>query len=103
MAGSRLELQAKLEQILGSTNVYFQPPPSVKLKFPCIVYKKTGQDEVFADDILYSNMRKYSVTVIDPNPDSAIPDRLQRELRYCSFSTNYPADNLNHDVYTLYF
>ena len=103
MAGSRIALQEKLETILGSTNVYFQPPASIRLKFPCIVYTKTGQDEAFADDILYSCMRKYSVTVIDADPDSTLPARLQQSLRYCSFSSSFPADNLYHNVYTLYF
>jgi len=32
--GTRLELQNLLENILGSRNVYFQPPENLKLNYP---------------------------------------------------------------------
>lgn len=35
---SRLDLQTFLEELLESKNVYFQPPESVKMKYPAIVY-----------------------------------------------------------------
>ena len=102
MAGNRAELQLKLEEVLGSENVYFQPPATIKLVYPCIIYKRDEHKEFFADDRLYMGMKRYSVTIIDKNPDSPIPDRLMG-LRYCSFSASFRTDNLNHDVYSLYF
>ena len=35
----RLDLQKLLVELLGSDNVYFQPPPSVQMNYPAIVYK----------------------------------------------------------------
>ena len=37
--GTRIELQLKLEEILGSRHVYFQPPASIKMTYPAIVYE----------------------------------------------------------------
>lgn len=102
MAGSRFVLHTKLVALLGSNNVYFQPPPTVKMNYPCIIYKRDGRNENFANDRLYLNLKRYSVTVVDANPDSLIPDKML-ELRYCSFTTHYAVGGLNHDVYALYF
>ena len=35
----RNDLQKLLVEVLGSKNVYFQPPESVKMKYPAIVYQ----------------------------------------------------------------
>ena len=50
---SRPNLQTKLEQILGSRNVYFQPPESIKLNYPAIVYKRSNIQNTFADNEVY--------------------------------------------------
>ena len=66
---SRLNLQTELETILGSRNVYYQPPESVKMKYPAIVYSRKNIDNIFADDTVYTQNHAYELTVIDPNPD----------------------------------
>lgn len=98
----RLELQAILKTLLGSDNVYFQPPESLKMNYPCIVYKRDNANTEFADNHPYAHMRRYMVTVIDRNPDSDIPLKVAA-LPLCRFSRFYTADNLNHDVYNLFF
>ena len=100
--GQRLSLQSILETILGSRNVYFQPPATVKLAYPCIVYRRSDIDNAFADDIPYAVNKQYQVTVIDPNPDSLIPDKVG-QLPKCIFDRHFTADNLNHDIYNLYY
>lgn len=100
--GQRLELQTLLTSILGSGNVYFQPPPSVKMKYPCIIYKRDDAITNFADNKPYANKKRYQVTVIDQNPDSEIPDKIAK-LPFCIFDRFYTADNLNHDVYNIFF
>ena len=107
MAGTRLELQAVLQEVIGRRpdglpNVYFQPPSTVRMNYPCIIYRRDQPKEVFANDEVYLGMTRYMVTVVDSNPDSVIPSKLSK-LRYCSFSNHYAAENLNHDVYKLYF
>lgn len=100
--GSRLELQSFLESVLGSRNVYFQPPESVKMKYPCVVYSCSGVDTIFANNYPYRHKKRYKVTVIDKNPDSDIPNKFAR-LQLCRFDRQYAVNNLNHFVFTLYF
>ena len=100
--GNRLQLQSLLEETLGSRNVYFQPPESLVLKYPCIVYKRNNIRSMFADNSPYSLTVGYQLTVIDPNPDSEIVTKVFR-LPMCGFVTHFTADNLNHDVYNIYY
>lgn len=100
--GQRLELHAKLGEILGNKHVYFQPPETIKMVYPCIVYNLSDIHELHADDSSYKRKRMYTLTVIDKNPDSEIPDRLL-DLPYCAFDRWYASDGLNHFVFTLYY
>jgi hypothetical protein len=100
--GPRLELQALLEGLLQSRNVYFQPPANVEMQYPCIVYQRDDADTKFADNIPYSRAVRYQVTVIDRNPDSDIPGKVA-SLPFCIFNRFFTAGNLNHDVFNLYY
>lgn len=100
--GQRLQLQSLLEELLGSRHVYFQPPANVQIEYPCIVYAKDSADTRFADNNPYRSTKRYLVTVIDRNPDSEIPDKVAA-LPMTIFSRWFPADNLHHDVFNLYF
>lgn len=96
------ELRAFLERLLGSRNVYFQPPESFKLEYPCIVFERSGIRTDSADNRKYLKHKRYTVTFISKDTDSEIPDLLS-ELEYCSFDRRFTSDNLYHDVFTLYF
>lgn len=98
----RLELEALLRVLLGSANVYFQPPATKQMEYPCIVYNKDNIDTKFADNGPYLHRKRYQVTVIDRDPDSDIPDKVAA-LPLCTFSTHFVSENLNHDVFSLYF
>lgn len=98
----RYELQAMLESILGSSNVYFQPPLNIEMAYPCIVYKRDNADTKHANNNVYRYTKRYQVTVIDKDPDSDIPDKIAA-LSLCGFDRHYTADNLNHDVFNLFF
>lgn len=100
--GRRQDLHKILVDILGSDNVYFQPPESIKMKYPCIVYSRDYQTKFYADNISYLRKKRYQVIVIDRNPDSCIPDKVD-ELPMTSFERHFASDNLNHDVYIVYF
>lgn len=99
---SRLELQTLFENILKSRNVYFQPPSSVKMKYPAIIYGLEDIENSFADGGVYLSQRKYKVTVIDEDPDSPIVDKVA-SLPTCRYERHYESDNLNHDVLILHF
>jgi hypothetical protein len=98
----RLQLQALLESILETDRVYFQPPAAVKMSYPCIVYTRESSETRFADNLPYQRVKRYQVTVIDRNPDSLIPDKVA-ELPLCTHVNFFVSDNLNHDVFNLYF
>jgi hypothetical protein len=98
----RTELQALLEKILENGNVYFQPPESIKIKFPCIVYEIDNIDIKFANDDKYLKNKKYTLTYIDKNPDNETVDKIL-SLKYCSYNRRFISDNLYHDVFTIYF
>lgn len=98
----RLQLQELLESILGSRNVYFQPPPNVQMKYPCIVYNRATAETEFADNIPYRATKQYQLIVIDQDPDSDIPDKIAL-LPLCKHDRFYTANNLNHDVFNLFF
>lgn len=100
--GNRLDLQTLLETVLGSSNVYFQPPSTFQMSYPCIVYSRNDIDTAFANNKPYIHTKQYSITVIDQNPDSLIPDKVG-DLPRCSFSRAFKSDQLNHDVFTILF
>ncbi len=98
---NRIDLQNKLEEILGSCNVYFQPPESKKMNYPAIVYSRSDIKNDFADDKVYMQSYAYTITVIDKNPDSEIVGKIAA-LPHCKFNRNFKSGNLNHDVFILY-
>lgn len=100
--GTRLELQNKLEEILGSRQVYYQSPETVKMEYPAIVYFRDKIRTDNADDRAYLKTKKYSVIVISKRPEDSLIDRILG-LSYCVHERAYKSDNLYHDVFTLYF
>jgi hypothetical protein len=100
---TRLKLQTELEDLLGSRNVYFQPPTNLMMKYPCIRYSGSGVDSKKANDHLYNYTKRYEGVIIDPNPDSEIAMRLLMHFPMCSLGSQYVADNLNHFPFTLYY
>lgn len=96
---NRAELHSKLEELLESKNVYYRKPSTIQ--YPAIVYSKTKIVNKSADDKKYHKTTAYKLTVISKRPDNVVIDKLL-ELPYCSYDTNYIADNLYHDVLTIY-
>ena len=99
---SRLKLQTELEELLGTRNVYYSPPASLKMQYPAIVYSRSDIDNAHANNSVYKQEYAYEIIVIDRNPDSEIVKKVSR-LPRCRFNRHYPSDNLNHDVFTIYY
>lgn len=99
---NRLELHEIFCEILGSRNAYFQPPESVKMSYPAIRYSRKDIKNQFANDRVYMQKDCYEVIVIDKDPDSELVKKVST-FPMCSFDRHYVSDNLNHDVFTLYF
>lgn len=104
----RLKLHDILCKILCCPNegqacrAYFQPPATVKMKYPAIVYALNDIENTFADDGVYLSARNYSVTVIDSDPDSSLIGKVA-SLPTSRFNRHYTKDNLNHDVFEIFF
>lgn len=99
---NRLKLQNKLEELLGSRNVYYQPPESLKMEYPAIRYSKSNIRSRHADNVKYSNFTSYEIIVLDKKPDNKVIEKIL-ELPLSSFDRHYVSDNLNHDIITLYY
>lgn len=98
----RLELQSMLEEILGSRNVYYNPPATLTMKYPCIRYSFNGIKPTLANDAKYLKTKRYDGIVISKESDPEVVDKII-DLQYCSLGTPYKADNLNHYPFTIYY
>lgn len=98
----RLELHSLLEEMLDSKNVYYQPPESTKMRYDAIRYSKKNIRPTFANGGKYLMKDCYEIIVISKRPDHPVIKKLL-SLPYCSYDRHYVADNLNHDVLTIYY
>lgn len=114
----RLGLQNILENIFqifheadGYQHVYYQPDTNIKLHYPCVVYVRDGEVPYRADNGHYVTNWSYRLTIIDPDPiSSCINDEGTKtiidaisELPKCSYIRHFVNDNLNHDVFKIYY
>lgn len=96
----RLELH---DILLGiCPNVYFNPPETLKMKYPCIRYTRANANTSFADNNPYRIRFRYQITLIDKDPDSDLVKEIA-ELPTCVYDRHYTSNNLNHDVFNLYY
>lgn len=100
--GQRLTLHELLCEVLGSRNVYYQPPEGFRMKYPCIVYKREKIDTRHANNRPYVHHDRYSVTSIDTDPESQTPNKIA-DFPMCSHDRHFTSDNLHHEVFTLYY
>ena len=99
---TRLTLQTKLEDLLGSDHVYYQPPENLKMEYPAIRYSKSDEEDIYANNIKYLSMSVYDLVVIDKKPDNPVIKKLL-ELPYSEFDRHYVADGLNHDIIRIFY
>lgn len=96
-------LQAELEGLLGSENVYFQPPESVKLKYPCIVYTLDPTYTSHADNKNYIIVNRYHVKHIYKSLSNSLKDEFLTHFMMISHNNRMIADSMYNDDFTLYF
>ena len=98
------QFQMELENLLGTGNVYFQPGPNVRLKYPCFIYNRKSAYQPKANDKTYLFRPAYEVTYINRDePDPTILEQVARHFVCCHYDRHYTADNLHHDVFTIYY
>lgn len=99
----RLNLHEELCELLGTRNVYFQPPENVKIKYPCFIYHRQTGDSLYADNDTYRFTLCYELIYVDRDPDTDMVEKTVNHFRMIKHTTFYTADNLNHDVFLLYY
>lgn len=99
---TRLDLQNELETLLGSRNVYYQPPENLKMEYPAIRYSKSGINSIYGNNIKYISRDVYDLVVIDKKPDNPVIKKLL-ELTYTEFDRHYVSDGLNHDIIRIFY
>lgn len=98
---SRLKLHQELLTL--TRNVYFQPPESIKISYPCILYTRDTYDTKYADNGKYLFKKGYKVTIIDTDPEKKLSDELYMKFPHCKLDRSYTSDNLYHDVFTIFY
>ncbi len=97
------DLIAELIEILGSENVYFQPPASVKLSYPCFVMELSNTYTRRADNKAYNNINRYSITHIFKSLSKELKDEVLNHFEMVSHDNRQIVDGLYHDYFTLYY
>lgn len=100
--GDRIILQKKLEGFLVREKCIINLQDSIKMRYPAIRYNRKDIDAKYANNKIYSSMTAYEIVLIDANPDSVFIQKIM-ELPFCSYDRHYTAENLNHEVFTLYY
>lgn len=100
---NRLKLHEKLRKLIGSSNVYFQPPASVQLSYPCVIYRIGEGDARHADGMVYSYTNSYEILFIFKKPSVSIIEEALAELPMCKMTSAYVKDNLNHYAFRVYY
>lgn len=105
---SRLKLHEEFVNILESggeydERVYYQPPESIKMRYPCIKYSRNNIDTKYANDHIYLGTNRYEGIVIDHDQDSEIIDKILRHFPMCSLDRIYTANDLYHFAFTIYY
>lgn len=110
------DLILELMELLGTEEVYFQPSADAGIndygesyiftgmQYPCFVMKRTTAYQPHANDRNYLFRPGYEVTYINRDePDSLMIERVMRRFPYCRYDRHFVADNLHHDVFTIYY
>lgn len=74
----------------------------MQIEYPAIVYELGRADTQFADDGPYSVTKQYQLTLISKDPDENRFDMLA-SLPMCAHERHFVAENLNHEVFNIFF
>lgn len=100
----RLKFSSQLEQIFLDAglpvNLYFEPPASVRMKYPAIIYSRDQILNRNADNAVYMQRDEYLVTVVDKDPDSYLV-RAVSELPKSRWERGFVVDNLHHSLFSI--
>ena len=99
----RVDIQETFKFLLGSNNVYYQPPANLKMKYPAIVYSLDGLDVKRFDNTRLINKNCFSVTHIYRNESENLVETMLKNFEYISFDNRSIVDGIYNDHYTIYW
>ena len=99
----RVDIQEKFKFLLGSNNVYYQPPANLKMKYPAIVYSLDGLDVKRFDNTRLINKNCFSVTHIYRNESENLVETMLKNFEYISFDNRSIVDGIYNDHFTIYW
>ena len=99
--GSRLELHTLLTSIIGP-NVYYQAPSTMVMKYPCIKYSLDEIKNDHADNVVYTQNLRYTLTILSNNTDDELVIKIAR-LPKCSFDRRFVQDGIYHTTFNIYY
>lgn len=97
----RIELHNKLVKLMGNNRVYYQPPPNIKMEYPCILYFMSEIRSEKANNHNYKQNKGYNITIISKQPDHKVIDDILN-LETATYDRRYISDNLYHDIIRLF-
>lgn len=99
------DLRDHLYLIHNTENVYYDPPESIRMDFPCFRFELNNIDVKHADNKAYAKKPRWAVTYItrDLEEIEEVAEEMLEHFQYCNFDTSFRADNLQHAVFNLYF
>lgn len=98
---SREQLQKILEDLSG-VNVYFQPPQSIRISYPAIIYSLSNISHTNANNNTYTIEHEYKIVLVDKNPDSKTIEKLMT-LPRIRFADQYVKDGLYYNSFYIYY
>lgn len=99
--GKRVDLHNELLTL--ADYAYFQPPPSVRMHYPCFVYSLSRIVSKFADNKAYMNRRCYNLTYISLDPVEDFLDDVLTHFSLIRLDRSYIADGLYHYAFVLFY
>lgn len=99
----RQKLHNLLKTVTGINNVYYQPPESVKIKYPCVIYSKKSKYTKRADNSVWGIVDRYEVTIVTNKADTDYADKILEHVQRSSYVRRFIANNLYHDTLSIYY
>lgn len=100
MRERRILLHEKLVNICP--NVYFQPPSSIKIKYPAIIYSYTDTESIHADNRNYLNFPNVTLTLIENYPEPDLVFKVLDNISGTKHTQSYVLNGLNYSIVELY-
>ena len=98
----RLILHAQLETTLPTFKLYFAPLPSnLILEYPCIVYKHTNLDPIYANNGIYETGTTFEVVMMRNDDFNTEITKQMLTIPGSRYIRGYTVDSIRHDVYEI--